>query len=129
MNCITTSKTFYNFFVQNWTSIESNVVELFKHFPILPRSEIFFIACEDDSKLYGIKEVYRTSLDQPLLLENIGTIFNVTFNDMRTSLITSRRRQDLRGVKLRASMVVTNNDTLNHLTDYQYELSVLLQAI
>lgn len=28
------------------------------------------------------------------------------------------RRKNLSGLKLRASLVVTNNDTLNHLDDY-----------
>lgn len=99
--------------------IEDNVLELFKHLPILPRSEIFFISCEHESISYEIKEVYRTALDQPLLLVNVGKILNGTFNDDRTSSITSRRRQNLHGIKLNASMVVTNNDTLKHLTDYQ----------
>lgn len=39
--------------------------------------------------------------------------------DMRKTAVTSRRRQNLKKALMKASMVVTNNDTLNHLTDYR----------
>lgn len=42
--------------------------------------------------------------------------------DNRPSRILSRRRRNLHGHLLGVSMVVTNNDTLNHLTDYRYVL-------
>lgn len=35
------------------------------------------------------------------------------------ALTTISRRKNLNGIELRASMVVTNNDTLNHLDDYR----------
>lgn len=44
---------------------------------------------------------------------------NNSFTDLRSTKITSRRRQNLRRTILKASMVITNNDTLNHLDDYQ----------
>lgn len=44
---------------------------------------------------------------------------NDTFIDLRLVKITSRRRRNLNGAKLKSSMVVTNNETLNHLEDYQ----------
>lgn len=44
---------------------------------------------------------------------------NNSFQDLRLVKITSRRRQNLRLTNLKASMVITNNDTLNHLDDYQ----------
>ena len=44
---------------------------------------------------------------------------NNSFTDLRLIKITSRRRQNLRRTNLKASMVITNNDTLNHLDDYQ----------
>lgn len=44
---------------------------------------------------------------------------NNSFTDLRSTKITSRRRQNLKRTNLKASMVITNNDTLNHLDDYQ----------
>lgn len=57
----------------------------------------------------------------PLIREVYGEWFKVndSFVDYRKIKITSRRRRDLMGAQLKASMVVTNSDTLNHLEDYQ----------
>lgn len=52
-------------------------------------------------------------------MEYIGRIDDNEFIDYRWTPITSRRRKNLYGLALRASMVVTNNDTLSHLTDYR----------
>lgn len=56
---------------------------------------------------------------QPLIVELFGALVNYEFRDERKSTAVSRRK-DLNGVRLRACMVVTNNDTLNHLDDYRF---------
>lgn len=56
---------------------------------------------------------------QPLIVELFGALVNNEFRDERKSTAVSRRK-DLNGVRLRACMVVTNNDTLNHLDDYRF---------
>lgn len=38
--------------------------------------------------------------------------------DRRTTRILSKRRRDLRGRIVSAAIVLTNNDSINHLTDY-----------
>lgn len=64
---------------------------------------------------------YKTADDSPILTETFGKWNRVddTFQDLRQVRISSRRRKNLRQAKLKASMVVTNADTLNHLEDYQ----------
>lgn len=54
-------------------------------------------------------------MNEPLVIENI---FVNSQNDADQLTAISRRR-NLNGIELRASMVVTNNDSLNHLDDYQ----------
>lgn len=66
-----------------------------------------------------IQQIYRVDVSMPLILEHFGNIENGQFTDGRRIQITSRRRQNLLGLHLKASMVVTNNDTLNHLSDYR----------
>lgn len=66
-----------------------------------------------------IQQIYRVDVSMPLILEPYGNIENGQFIDDRSVQITSRRRQNLLGLRLKASMVVTNNDTLNHLIDYR----------
>lgn len=58
----------------------------------------------------------------PMIVENFGRIANGVFIDFRKTPITSRRRSNLFGLRLNASMVITDNDTLNHLTDYRYKI-------
>lgn len=71
--------------------------------------------------LFIIISVYKTSLESPLLTETFGKWNRVddTFHDLRQVSVTSRRRKNLHGAKLKASMVVTNEKTLAHLEDYQ----------
>lgn len=87
------------------------------------------MAFESQSDSFAVKEVYRTGLNQTLLTESVGNVINATFIDKRTTTITSRRRQNLQGIQMRASMVVTNNDTLNHLTDYKYGVHIFTYFI
>lgn len=41
--------------------------------------------------------------------------------DQRSTRILSRRRRDLLGRTISVSMVISNNDSLNHLHDYRYD--------
>lgn len=66
-----------------------------------------------------IQQFYRIEMAMPMIVENFGCISNGIFIDYRNISITSRRRSNLFGLHLNASMVITDNDTLNHLTDYR----------
>lgn len=55
---------------------------------------------------------------QPLIIELYGVWSNNTLTNYLTTHVTSRRRQNLKGAFLKASMVVMDNDTLNHLEDF-----------
>lgn len=60
---------------------------------------------------YAIREPFGTwqnRLDAPF----------VRFQDDRETRILSRRRRDLRGMNMQASMVILNNASLDHLTDH-----------
>lgn len=51
--------------------------------------------------------------------EHFGTWNNKSgLFDRRTTRILSKRRRDLRGRVVSVAMVLTNNDSINHLTDY-----------
>lgn len=39
--------------------------------------------------------------------------------DRRTTRILSKRRRDLRGRSVSVAIVLMNNDSINHLTDYR----------
>lgn len=92
----------------------------FQTLSILPKSEIYhmkMVQGTPDNMI--VQQIYRVDVSKPLIVEPFGDIQNGKFIDYRSTSITSRRRQNLFGLHLKASMVVTNNDTLNHLTDYR----------
>lgn len=83
-------------------------------------SEIYHFTHDLSTAQFHIQQVYRTGLMTPLIFEEIGFIVDDIFIDYRETAIVSRRRQNLFGLNLKASMVVTNNETLIHLTDYRF---------
>lgn len=95
------------------------VVKGLDKLPILPKSEIFYLNFETGTNDIQIQQIYRIGISTPLIFESFGFIRNDQFIDSRSSTITSRRRINLHGFNFRASMVITSNDTLNHLTDYR----------
>lgn len=104
-------------------SLDTEIELIFANILISPKSEIFYLYKDVESNRILIKQIYRTATDTPLTIEWMGTISNDNeFMDMRFTKITSRRRQNLDGIILRAAMVVTSNDTLNHLHDYRFVL-------
>lgn len=60
-------------------------------------------------------------MESDLIEETFGRWFekNKSVIDLRDIKITSRRRQNLQGSILNAAMVITNNDSLNHLEDHK----------
>lgn len=68
---------------------------------------------------FEIEQFYRVASSEPLITEQFGIILDDKLIDYRNQPITSQRRKNLFGLTLNASIVVTNNQTLNHLTDYR----------
>lgn len=99
---------------------EEDVLNALDKLPIFPKSEIFYLTAENENNnKIRIQEMYRIGVGTPLIAIDFGLIINDTFYDLRKSQVTSRRRMDLRGYNFMASMVVTNNDTIIHLTDHR----------
>lgn len=110
------------------------ILNLLADCPILPRSEIFLICTEGEniifkqgacpfvssSSVFDFRyvTVYRVAMSEPLLFQQFGVYANGAFIDGRGKDGPVRRRQNLNGITLRASMVMTDNDTINHLDDY-----------
>lgn len=65
-----------------------------------------------------IVSVYRVSLETELIDEIVG-FWSGTLVISRTNAVISIRRHNLNQFKLRASLVITHNETLNHLENYR----------
>lgn len=87
--------------------------------PIPINSEFYWLVHDADQGIFNIVQVYCASASTTLVMENVGRIVDNEFIDSRWTPIVSQRRKNLLGMHFKASMVVTNNETLNHLTDYR----------
>lgn len=107
--------------LQDMSFMEIAIQKMFSELPILLKSEVFYLFDTETPEITMIKQLYRTHIDRPLIVESFGVVnlMDEIFVDYREVFVTSRRRQNLQGLVFNASMVITNNDTLKHLTDYQ----------
>ncbi|XP_043514657.1 glutamate receptor 1-like [Frieseomelitta varia] len=110
---------------ENVTDDENVTVEqTFRDMAVYPDSEVTVATevrpeVEDGSIAWQMTSVYRPSPFRELLTENRGTWTadrGVRAIDLRP---TSRRRRDLRRTTLKSCLVMTDPDTINHLTDYE----------
>lgn len=62
--------------------------------------------------------MYRTGLNKPLIVENYALHDGKQYEGT-SSLTPVLRRQNLLGYQMKATMVLLNNDSLNHLDDYR----------
>lgn len=99
--------------------IETRLWSIVQNLNISPKSEFFYMRKENTGNSFMIQQFYRIEMAMPMIVENFGRITNGIFIDYRSTSITSRRRSNLFGLRLNASMVITDNDTMNHLTDYR----------
>ncbi|XP_058828564.1 ionotropic receptor 75a-like [Topomyia yanbarensis] len=86
--------------------------------PLLVSSEIFFFVKRGTGH-FSINQIFRSGVGSSLMVELFGTWINGSLIEERDLTVTSVRRLNLHGHTLRASMVVTNPETLQHLTDYK----------
>lgn len=104
----------------------SSYLKVLKHCPVLVSSELFATVHESERSV-RVVQVYRVAHDTELLIEDFlrwrtdDDGARMVREDLRTEKVTAVRRQNLHGHTLRASMVITNPETIHHLTDYRYD--------
>ncbi|XP_063914754.1 glutamate receptor ionotropic, delta-2-like isoform X2 [Zophobas morio] len=91
--------------------------DYFSNINVLVDSDVTICIRKTDD-LFNIIKIYKRHIDGPLLLENIGTwSFDQGLIDNGYEKITYKRRRNLMKTILKSSIVLTNNDSINHLTD------------
>ncbi|XP_050090715.1 ionotropic receptor 75a-like [Anopheles aquasalis] len=112
-----------------WLLVDSRIAEgsdweqwqqVLKNCPALVSSEVFAIVPESEGAV-RVVQVYRVARDSELLAEEflLWRSDRMVREDLRTEMVTAVRRQNLHGHTLRASMVITNPETIHHLSDYR----------
>nr|XP_022912415.1 glutamate receptor 1-like [Onthophagus taurus] len=93
------------------------LAELFATKSILPDSEIMVLIKNDSSQHLKINKIYKPSLNSSLITEYFGVWTKTNYKVTPTDSITAIRRKDLMGIQINTCLVITHNDTLNHLLD------------
>lgn len=98
----------------------TKLIDMLYDKPIFPMSEIYYAYSALNSDDISIKMIYKISQNSDIIFDEFGTFYlNGTFDDKRSTSNIIQSRQYLTGHEFKASMVITNNDSLNHLSDYR----------
>ncbi|KAG5344282.1 GRID2 protein, partial [Acromyrmex heyeri] len=104
----------------NITSTYDNL-EIFEDLAIYPDSDVVF-ARRFDSDFLQLTSVYRPSPQRTVIWENRGNWTIQNGLQMSTFDVASARRRNLQQSHLKSCLVMTNPDTINHLTDFKYNM-------
>ncbi|KYN40323.1 putative glutamate receptor [Trachymyrmex septentrionalis] len=104
----------------NVTSTYDNL-EIFEDLAIYPDSDVVF-ARRFDSDFLQLTSVYRPSPQRTVIWENRGNWTIKNGLQMSTFDVASARRRNLQQSRLKSCLVMTNPDTINHLTDFKYNM-------
>ncbi|KAJ8676245.1 hypothetical protein QAD02_012031 [Eretmocerus hayati] len=99
-------------------SDDNVVTELFSEMDLYPSSDL--ILWQRGQSSGRLVSIYRTDVNDSLRMEERGHWDEGKMQlDVVDDRVASRRRRNLYGALVRSSLVVTEPDTLNHLTDYK----------
>ncbi|XP_018396323.1 PREDICTED: probable glutamate receptor [Cyphomyrmex costatus] len=96
------------------------MLEIFEDLAIYPDSDVI-LARRFDSDFLELLSIYRPSSQRGIIWENRG---NWTFENglrMSTFDVASARRRNLQQTALKSCLVMTDLETMNHLTDFKYK--------
>lgn len=106
----------------DYANTEDKVLQLFAQAPILHSSQLYYLS-HFSSGAFELQRVYRNSPATELIQEQVlqGDLINRTFSwagERQAVAIARQQPPGLAGTLVNASLVITHNDSLNHLTDY-----------
>ncbi|XP_058789506.1 ionotropic receptor 75a-like [Phymastichus coffea] len=102
----------------NGNCTDNCVLEQFKSYNMYPDSNVLILQ-KLTKKFIRILSIYRPSSVRNMIVENLGHWSSTDGMKWYNMKIVSHRRKNLQKTPLKSSLVITNPDTLNHLTDYQ----------
>ncbi|XP_028050022.1 probable glutamate receptor [Monomorium pharaonis] len=97
---------------------DDSILKIFDNLAIYPDSDVI-IAKRLDGNFFELLSVYRPSSQRGVIWENRGNWTIENGLKMRTLEVASARRKNLQQTALKSCLVVTNPNTINHLTDFK----------
>lgn len=84
-------------------------------------SNIVLAMFNESEQKYSLEQIYkRTNQPQQFVMKSRGSwSSNEGLMDARDTRVISRQRQNLMGMHFRSSMVISHNDSINHLEDFK----------
>ncbi|XP_076244128.1 ionotropic receptor 75a-like [Calliopsis andreniformis] len=96
----------------------NEIAEMFKDMTVFPDSEVLLVTRLRDDFM-EVTSIYRPSPYHDVIVEDRGDWTMDRGLRQKDFEVASRRRMDLQGTHLRSCLVMTDPDTINHLTDYK----------
>ncbi|XP_072744983.1 ionotropic receptor 75a-like [Anoplolepis gracilipes] len=100
---------------------DDSILEIFKDLAVYPDSDVVLAKRFDDDFLQLIS-IYRPSSQRGVIWEDRGNWTVENKIRLRTFDVASARRRNLQQTTLKSVVVMTNPDTINHLTDYKNKI-------
>nr|WGC55101.1 ionotropic receptor 9 [Psyttalia incisi] len=100
---------------------EDKLISLLSNFDILPDSEVI-VSQRLNETTVELSSLYRPTSEHNLIIEDLGSWNEEDGLCLSSYNQSSRRRVNLQGTVLKTSLVMTDLNTLNHLSDYQDKL-------
>lgn len=103
----------YRWIITNSNDTRETITHLFSKINILVDSEVIIV-----TKDYSLTKIYKLTTNSKPIVESFGYWEkDLGLNITEKERITAKRRKNLSGTVLNTCIVITNNDTFNHLTD------------
>ncbi|KAG5343575.1 GLRK protein, partial [Acromyrmex charruanus] len=97
---------------------DDSVLEIFKDMAIYPDSDVI-LAQRFDGDFFKLLSIYRPSSQRGVIWENRGNWTIKNGLKMSTFDVASARRKNLQQTALKSCLVMTDPNTINHLTDFK----------
>ncbi|XP_050462010.1 uncharacterized protein LOC126856989 [Cataglyphis hispanica] len=100
---------------------DDSILEIFENLAVYPDSDVV-LAKRFDGDLFQLTSVYRPSPQRGVIWENRGNWTVENGLRMKTFDVASARRRNLQQTALKSALVMTDPNTINHLTDFEDKL-------
>ncbi|GAB1861159.1 Glutamate receptor U1 [Camponotus japonicus] len=95
-----------------------SILKIFEELAVYPDSDVVLAQRFDDNFLQ-LMSVYRPSPQRGVVWENRGNWTIANGLQMKTFDVASARRRNLQQTALKSALVMTDPNTINHLTDFE----------
>ncbi|KAM0733244.1 putative glutamate receptor [Formica fusca] len=100
---------------------DDSILEIFENLAVYPDSDVI-LAKRFDGDFLQLTSVYRPSPQRGVIWENRGNWTVENGLRMKTFDVASARRRNLQQTALKSALVMTDPNTINHLTDFEDKL-------